>query len=109
MFHAPGKNTIPGASSLASCPGIPIGRSSTVILALRANAHDLAERLLFHACEERFDDAELHVRLEQRQPHFAKGDVDILLGQLRETCEAVLGGFEALGECVKHGEGLSTS
>ena len=41
-------------------------------LALGLDADDLAERLLLHAREERLDDAELDVGLEEAQAHLAE-------------------------------------
>ncbi len=73
-------------------------------------ANDLAERLLLHAREERLDDAELDVRLEQREAHLAQRGLDVLLGQLGQAREAIPGRFEPFGEGVEHGVGgwLST-
>ena len=73
------------------------------ILTLGADTDDLAQRLLLHARQERLDDAELDVGLEQRQAHLAQGRVDVLLGQLGQTGEAVARGLEAFGEGVEHG------
>ena len=80
------------------------------LLALRARPDDLAERLLLHASEEGLDDAELDVRLEQREPDLAERGLDVLLRQLGQTREAIPGRFEPFGEGVEHGVGgwLST-
>src|ERR1019366_4553762 len=79
------------------------------VLALALDANDLAERLLLDAGEERLDDAELHVGLEQREAHLAQRGLDVLLGQLGEAGEAISGGFEAFGERVEHGLGVRLS
>ncbi len=73
------------------------------VLPLGARADDLAEGFLFHSGEERLDDAELDVGLEQRQPHFTQRSVDVLLGQLGEAGETIACGFEPLGQGIEHG------
>ncbi len=69
---------------------------------LHAGANDLAERLLFDAREERLDDAELDVRLEQRQADFAQRRLDVGVGQLGQTCQTVACLPEPLGKCIEH-------
>ncbi len=70
---------------------------------LARDADDLAEGLLLDAREERLDDAELDVGLEEREAHLAQRGLDVLLGQLGQAGEAVAGGLETLGEGVEHG------
>ena len=84
------------AETLTRLPFLPLG----------ARADDLAERLLLDAGEERLDDAELDVGLEQREAHLAQRGLDVLLGQLGEAREAVPGRFEPFGEGVEHGWGV---
>ena len=71
-------------------------------LGLCLDLDGLAERFFFHAGEERFDDAELDVGLEQREPDLAKRGLDVFLVELRETGEPVLRLFESFGERVEH-------
>ena len=77
------------------------------VLALRPDAHDLAERLLLHAGEERLDDAELDVGLEQREAHLAERRLDVLLGELGEPGEAVSRGLKPLASASNMGGGLA--
>jgi hypothetical protein len=61
---------------------------------------------LLHAGEERLDDAELDVRLEQGQADLAELGLDLLLGQLGQARETVPGCFEPFGEGVERGMGV---
>ncbi len=87
------------AETFTVCPSWPLAR----------DANDLAERLLLDAGEERLDDAELDVGLEQREAHLAQRRLDVLLGQLGQAREAVSGRFEPFGEGVEHGVGVRLS
>ena len=63
----------------------------------------LPDRLLLHAGEEGFDDADLDVRFEQAQADFAERGVDVAVGELGEPGEAIAGLAKAFGERVEHG------
>jgi len=67
-----------------------------------AGRHHLTEGLLLHPGEETLGDVELDVRLQQRDADVAQGVVDVRFRQLGLAGELVLGGAEALGDCVEH-------
>ncbi len=82
-----------------------IARRDLELLALLvgdAGRDHLAQRLLLDAGEKTLGDVELDVRLQQRDADVAQGVVDVGLGQLRLARQLVLGGLEALGDCVQH-------
>ena len=81
------------------------------VLALRLDAHDLAERFLLHAREERLHDAELDIGLEEAEPHLSERGIDVLLCELRQSGKTVLRLPETFRDRVEHcgvGGGLTT-
>jgi len=82
-----------------------IARSRLQLAALAVGdrgRHHLAERLLLDAGEKALGDVELDVRLQQRDADVAQRIVDVRFRQLGLARELVLGGAEALGDCVEH-------
>ena len=61
-----------------------------------------ADRALAHRRDERADDPEVDVRLEQREADLAHRLGDVLVGQRAALAHAVEGALELLGERVEH-------
>jgi hypothetical protein len=64
--------------------------------------HVLAERTLAHVRDELLDDAEVDVRLEQREPHLAHGTGDRLFVEDTAPAEVAEGALELVAERVEH-------
>ncbi len=64
--------------------------------------HVLPEGPLLDRRGELLHDLEVHVGLEQREPHLAHRLVDVVLGQLAARADIVEGGLEPVGEGVEH-------
>jgi hypothetical protein len=62
----------------------------------------LPERALLDRSGELLDDLEVHVRLEQRQPHLAHRLVDVVLGQLAARADVAESGLKPIGKRVEH-------
>ena len=61
-------------------------------------------RALTHSCNERFDDAEMHIRFEQCQAHFAHRCVYICFGEFSSPSELVKDLVESVGKIFKHSQ-----
>jgi hypothetical protein len=57
----------------------------------------------FDPADEGLDDAEVDVRLEQREPVLAHRLRDVLLGQAAAALQVAEGSLELVGERVEHG------
>ena len=68
----------------------------------QALEHVAADRALAHRGDERADDLEVDVRLEQREADLAHGGVEILLGQRAALAQLAERGLEFVGEVVEH-------
>jgi hypothetical protein len=55
-----------------------------------------------HRVHELANDAEIHIRLEKRDPHLAQGLVEVLLGYGAVAGEAIEYALEFFAERVKH-------
>jgi hypothetical protein len=73
-------------------------RLDAVLLTLRTQLDLLAARLLLHTLEETFDDAELDIAFEQREPNIAQRFIDDIVGELGNTGKPLARGTESLGE-----------
>jgi hypothetical protein len=62
----------------------------------------LADRLGPHAVDERADDLEVDVRLQERHPHLAEGFLDVLLRQPAASAELVEDRLQSGTQGIKH-------
>ena len=72
-------------------------------LARRQRAHDLgAERALLHPGDEVADDRQRHIRLEERDAHFAHHVLDVVFGDARLATHRLDEAAQPIGECRCH-------
>ena len=74
-----------------------------LLTGVEALEHLLADGTLAHSGDEVLDDAEVDVRLEQRQAHLAQGGIDVRLGNAAAATQAAEDAAQSFGKIVKHG------
>ncbi len=82
------------------------GHAHLLARVLHGGLHGAPDGLLLDPGEEALHDAELDVRLQQREPDLAERRLDILLVQVGQPGEPVLSFAEPLFERVEHGAPL---
>ena len=69
---------------------------------VRLREHFLVDRPIAHAIDERLDDLEVDVRLEQRHANFAERQLDRLFGQPALAANLAEDVLQAVGEGLEH-------
>jgi hypothetical protein len=68
----------------------------------QAPEHLLADRALAHCADERLDDAEVDVGLEQGEADLAHRAIDVLLAERAARAEVAEGGLQFVGKRLEH-------
>ena len=93
-------------SFVPAAPSSSVSSSSTIFTTcwpgVRLDEHLLSDRALAHGGDERLDDAEVDVGLEQREADLAHGAIDVLGAERAARAQVAEGGLQFVRKRLEH-------